>query len=182
MEKPDAATAAAYVADPAYSWNAGMFMFKAGAFLEEAGALAPGLTGPALAAVAQAKREGETVRLSSAFLAAPSEAIDTAILEKTGRAGVIRADIGWRDVGDWNALYALTAKSAETNALDGPVIVVKSTGCLARSDGPAVVLAGVEDLVVVVENGAILVARRDDPAAVRAAVDAIRAAGRDDLL
>jgi hypothetical protein len=62
------------------------------------------------------------------------------------------------------------------------VITAGTTGCLVMSDGPSVVVAGVENLAVIVENGVVLVTRRDAPGAVRAAVDAIRAAGRDDLL
>ena len=181
-EKPDAATAAAYVADPAYSWNAGMFLFKASAFLAEAEDLAPALTVAARAAVANARRGGDLVSLSDDFLAAPSEAIDTAILEKTGRAGVVQADIGWSDVGDWKAMWAQSPKSASGDAFEGPVIATGTKDCFVRTDGPPVVLAGVEDLTVVVSNGVVLVVRRDDPASVRAAVDALRAAGRDDLL
>jgi mannose-1-phosphate guanylyltransferase/mannose-6-phosphate isomerase len=182
VEKPDAAAAARYVADPAYSWNAGMFMFKPCAFLEEAQALAPGLTGPATAAVAGARREGDLVALSAAFEAAPAEPIDTAILEKTGRAGVVAADIGWSDVGAWDALWAMSAKSASGDVVEGPGIVTGTAGCLVRSDGPAVVLSGVKDLVVVVENGVVLVAPRADANAVRAAVAAVKAAGRGELL
>jgi len=182
VEKPDLATAKAYVADPAYSWNAGMFLFKPSAFLEEADALAPALADAAKAAVAGARRSGDLVALSDAFLAAPSEAIDTAILEKTGRAGVVQVDIGWSDVGDWNALWAQSPKSAAGDVFEGAVIAAKTRGCFARTDGPPIVLAGVEDLAVVVENGVVLVSRRDDPAALRAAVEALRAAGRDDLL
>ena len=180
-EKPDAATAALYVADPAYSWNAGMFLFKPSAFLAEAQDLAPALTAPARAALANARRQGALVALSD-FLSAPSEPIDTAILEKTGRAGVVQADVGWSDVGDWNALWAQSPKSAAGDVFEGAVIAAKTRGCFARTDGPPIVLAGVEDLAVVVENGVVLVSRRDDPAALRAAVEALRAAGRDDLL
>jgi len=182
VEKPDAATAAIYVLDPAYTWNAGMFMFKPSAFLEEAEALAPALAAPARAAVANAARKGDVVALSQDFLSAPAEAIDTAILEKTGRAGVVSADIGWSDVGAWDALWALSPGTAEGNALDGPAIVTDTSGCLVRSDGPTVVLSGVEDLAVVVENGVVLVVPRKNAAAVREAVEAVRKAGREDLL
>jgi mannose-1-phosphate guanylyltransferase/mannose-6-phosphate isomerase len=182
VEKPDAATAARYVADPSYTWNAGMFMFKPSAFLEEAQALAPTLTEAARAAVAGAQRTGEVATLSAAFVTAPAEAIDTAILEKTGRAGVVQADIGWSDVGAWDALWAMSPKSASGDVVEGPGILTGAQGCLVRSDGPTVVLSGVKDLAVVVENGVVLVVPRTDPAAVRAAVEAVRAAGRDELL
>ncbi|HEY3695713.1 mannose-1-phosphate guanylyltransferase [Phenylobacterium sp.] len=182
VEKPDAATAARYVADPAYTWNAGMFMFKPSAFLEEADALAPALAAAARAAVAGAQRTGDLVALSAAFTGAPAEPIDTAILEKTGRAGVVAADIGWSDVGAWDALWTLSPKSASGDVVEGPGITAGTAGCLVRSDGPTVVLSGVQDLAVVVENGVVLVVPRADAAAVRAAVEAVRAAGREELL
>jgi len=181
-EKPDAATAALYVADPAYSWNAGMFLFKPSAFLAEAQDLAPALTAPARAALANARRQGDLVALSDDFLSAPSEPIDTAILEKTGRAGVVQADVGWSDVGDWKAMWAQAPRDASGNAFEGAVIAAGTKDCFVRTDGPPVVLAGVEDLTVVVANGVVLVTRRDQPARVRDAVEALRAAGREDLL
>jgi len=182
VEKPDLATARRFVADPDYAWNGGMFLFKAGAFLEIARALAPEVAAAAEAAVAGAARMGDLVVLGDAFLSAPSIAIDVAVMEKTDRAGVVAADIGWADVGNWDALWELSDRDGFGNAHDGEVTAVETTNCLARTDGPAVVLAGVEDLVVVVENGVVLVTRRDAPGAVRAAVDALKAKGRGDLL
>jgi len=103
-------------------------------------------------------------------------------MEKTDKASVVEADIGWADVGNWGALWELSEKSASGDALDGEVVAVETKDCLARTDGPVVVLAGVEDLVVVVENGVVLVTRRDAPAAVREGVEALKARGRGDLL
>ena len=103
-------------------------------------------------------------------------------MEKTDRASVVEADIGWADVGNWSALWELSAKTSSGDALEGEVIAVETRDCLARTDGPVVVLAGVEDIVVVVENGVVLVTRRDAPGAVRAGVEALKARGRADLL
>jgi mannose-1-phosphate guanylyltransferase len=109
-------------------------------------------------------------------------AIDIAVFERTHKAVVVAADIGWSDVGNYDALWAGAARSDSGDVLQGPVIAAATSGCLAISDGPTVVLAGVEDLAVIVENGVVLVTRRDAPGAVRLAVDAIKAAGRDELL
>ncbi|ODT64532.1 MAG: hypothetical protein ABS77_00190 [Phenylobacterium sp. SCN 69-14] len=181
-EKPDLETARRFVADPDYSWNGGMFLFRAGAFLDEARRLAPEVARAAEAGLAGAARHGDVVVLGPAFLQAPSVAVDVAIMERTGRARVVEADIGWADVGNWRALWELSAKTERGDVMDGEVIAVDSSGCLARTDGPVVVLAGVEDLVVVVENGVVLVTRKDAPGAPRAAVEAVRKAGREDLL
>ena len=182
VEKPDLATARIYIADPDYSWNAGMFLFRPSAFLDEARRVAPALTAAAAAALAEAPREHDAVRLGPAFLTSPAEAIDTAIFEKTDKAVVVSADIGWSDVGTFDAIWTAADKTATGDAVQGPVIAAGTAGCLVISDGPTVVLSGVEDLVVIVENGVVLVTRRDDPAAVRAAVEAVKTAGRDELL
>jgi len=182
VEKPDLATAQRFVADPNYTWNGGMFLFKAGAFLAEARRLAPELAAAAEAAVKGAARAGDVVALSEAFLASPNIAIDVAVMEKTDRASVVEADIGWADVGNWGALWELSDRTERGDALDGDVTAVATRNCLARTDGPAVVLAGVEDLVVVVENGVVLVTRRDATTEVREGVEALKAKGRTELL
>jgi mannose-1-phosphate guanylyltransferase/mannose-6-phosphate isomerase len=182
VEKPDLATAKTYVADPAYSWNAGMFLFGAGLFLAEMRALAPDLAAAAEAAVDTARIQGDAVELGAAFRTAPAQAIDTAVFEKTHRAMVVGMDLAWSDIGAWEALWSEASRDADGNALHAAGVSAGSARCLVISDGPPVVLAGVEDLAVVVENGVVLVARRDDPAAMRKAVEALQAAGRDDLL
>jgi len=182
VEKPDLPTANLYLADGNYTWNAGMFLFRPQVFLDEAASTAPELAAAAWVAVAEAPRDGDAIRLGETFLRSPAVAIDTAVFELTDKAVVIAADIGWSDVGNYDALWDGAEKPDLSNAFQGPVIAADADGCLVMSDGPTVVLSGVEDLAVIVENGVVLVTRRDAPAAVRAAVEAIRTAGRDDLL
>lgn len=179
IEKPDLARAEAYLADPAYSWNAGMFLFAASAFLQEMRALAPAILEAAEAAIAGGRTDKEALFLGEAFRGAPAEAIDTAVFEKTRRAAVVAMDLVWSDVGAWRALWELAEAD---NALEGDVVAVDATGCLVRTDGPTVALAGVENLVVIIEAGVVLVAARDDPAAVKTLVESLRAKGREDLL
>jgi mannose-1-phosphate guanylyltransferase/mannose-6-phosphate isomerase len=182
VEKPDLPTAQLYVADGSYSWNAGLFLFRPQVFLDEAARTAPELAAAARAAAVEAEREGDAIRLGAVFLKSPAVAIDTSVFERTDRAVVVAVDIGWSDVGNYDVLWEAADKADGSNAFQGPVIAADTDGCLVMSDGPTVVIAGVEDLAVIVENGVVLVTRRDAPAAVRAAVEAIKAAGRDDLL
>jgi mannose-1-phosphate guanylyltransferase/mannose-6-phosphate isomerase len=182
VEKPDLPTAQAYVADPAYSWNAGIFLFAPAAFLAEARRAAPELTQAVERAFAQAARAAGDIQLGEAFRKAPSLPVDVAVFEQTDQAVVVSADIGWSDVGVYDALWAEAAKTASGDVLPASAIAAASTGNLVISDGPVVVLAGVENLAVIVENGVVLVTRRDAPGAVRAAVEAVKAAGREDLL
>lgn len=182
VEKPDAATAERFVADPAYSWNAGIFLFKASAFLAEARRLAPEVAAAAEAAVATAQRTDGALRLGDAFLQAPAISVDYAVFEKTDKAVVVPCDLGWSDIGAWRALWELSEAADEHNALMGDVVTVGAAGCLVRTDGPMVALAGVEDLVVIVQDGVVLVARKDDPSAVKTLVEELRARGREELL
>ena len=181
-EKPDQATAEVFVADPAFSWNAGMFLFRADAFLAEARRLAPEVAAKAEAAVFEATRTGDVLPLGPSFAEAPSISIDYAVMEKTADAMVAPVDMGWSDVGAWRAIWELSNPDAAGNAFSGDVVAAESTGSFVRTDGPTVVLAGVSDLVVVVENGVVLVAARDDSAAVKSAVEALKALGRQELL
>jgi mannose-1-phosphate guanylyltransferase/mannose-6-phosphate isomerase len=182
VEKPDLATAERFVADPAYSWNAGMFLFSATAFLAEARRHAPEIAAAAEAAVAEATAADGLLPLGPSFAGAPGISIDYAVMEKTDRAVVVPCDLGWSDVGAWHALWELAPKTASGDVFEGPVIAAGTSGCLVRTDGPPVVISGVQDLAVVVENGVILVTRRDIGEPVKAAVEALKAAGRDDLL
>jgi mannose-1-phosphate guanylyltransferase/mannose-6-phosphate isomerase len=182
VEKPDAATAKAYVADPAYSWNAGIFLFRPDAFLGEARRLSPDLVAAAETALAEAVRDGDAIRLGEAFRHVPSLPVDVAVFEKTDKAVVVAADIGWSDVGAYDALWADATRDAAGNALQGPALAAGAARCLVMTDGPTVVVSGVEDLAVIVDGGVVLVTRRDAPEAVRAAAEAVRKAGRDDLL
>ncbi len=182
IEKPDLATAQAYVTDPNYSWNAGIFLFSPSAFLGEARRVAPDLVAATEAAFGEAPREGDTIHMGEAFLRAPSVPVDVAVFEKTDKAMVVSADIGWSDVGVFDALWARAPKTASGDALQGAAITVDTANSLVITDGPVVVLSGVEDLAVIVENGVVLVTRRNSPGAVRAAVEAVRKAGRQDLL
>src|SRR5205085_2223851 len=146
VEKPDLATAQRYIADPDFSWNAGMFLFQARAFLEEARRLKPELAAIAEAAVRDARVEGDLVRLDDGFCAAPSISIDYAVMEHTHLAQVVTCDMGWSDVGAWRALWEQAQAGPDHNALIGEAMAVGATGCLVRSDGPVVAVAGVEDL------------------------------------
>ena len=181
-EKPDLETARVYLTNPDYLWNSGMFLFRAGAFLAEMDRLAPGISAAARAAVREGTTSGAGFTLGDSFRAAPSEPIDTAIFEKTDKAMVVSLpDIGWSDVGSWDAIRDETPHDAAGNALLGDVVVSGAVNSLAVTDGPTVVLAGVEDIIVVVDRGVVLVTRRDAPQAMRAAVEAVRGA-RPDLL
>ena len=161
VEKPDAATAQGYLAEGGYYWNSGMFLFRASRFLEELAAFRPDILEGVRAALREARRDGDFIRLDrDAFAATPADSIDYAVMEKTDAAMVLPVDIGWNDVGSWSALWEVAERDAQGNAQIGDVIAVDSRNSYAHARR-LVALVGVDDLVVVETDDAVLVARKD---------------------
>jgi len=158
-EKPDRATAESWLAEGGWDWNAGIFLFGREALLAAFRVHAPEI----LAAV-----EGD-------FASAPSASIDTALMEKADKVAVVPAAVGWSDIGSWEALHALGPVDGDGNLLTGDVVAPGSRNCLVRSDGPVVVALGVEDLVIVATERAVLVVPKGETQRVREAIEALEA-------
>jgi mannose-1-phosphate guanylyltransferase len=148
VEKPDRARAEAMVRD-GYLWNSGIFVWRAGDFLDEIGALTPEIA-PHLAA--------HPDDLEGFFAAVQTPiAVDVGVMERSSRVLVLPGDFGWDDVGTWAALRRVRARDARGNALSGLVHALESSDNVVHADGNAVVLYGVRDLVVVSRDGLTLV-------------------------
>ena len=161
VEKPDAATARSYLDAGGYYWNSGMFLFRASRYLEELARFRPDIVDAVRAAHAAARHDGDFVRLDKdAFSACPSDSIDYAVMEKTADAKVLPVDIGWNDVGSWSALWDVAERDADGNAHHGDVIAVDSRNSYAYAQR-LVALVGLDDIVVVETDDAVLVARKD---------------------
>lgn len=174
VEKPDLATAQSYVASGDHLWNSGMFLFRAGAYLDALRAHAPYLLPDVEDAMAGAPREG--LRLHprrQSFARAPSQSIDHAVMEKHARVAVVPASIGWSDIGSWEALHGVLGKDAADNVLTGDVVAIDSKASLIRSDGPVVAAIGVEDLIVVATERSVLIVPRAQSQRVQEAVQAL---------
>lgn len=175
-EKPDAATAAHWIAEGGWSWNAGIFLFRAGTLLEALADHAPDVLDPVQAAMAGATRDG--ARLAPAaepFMAARSVSIDRAVMERSDRVALVPVDMGWSDLGSWEAVHALGPHDSNGNAISGDAVAVDSRNCLVRSDGPVVVALGLDDLVIVATERAVLVVPRGQTQRVKEAIDALEA-------
>jgi mannose-1-phosphate guanylyltransferase/mannose-6-phosphate isomerase len=161
FEKPDAETAARFCAS-GYLWNGGIFLFKVSAFLAELERHAPDVARHCAAAVASAAGDGAFVRPpAEAFLAAQSVAVDVAVMERTDRACVVPVDMGWSDLGSWDAVWAVSAKDEAGNAVQGDVIAINASNTLIRNEsGLTITAVGVEDLVIVATADAILIVPR----------------------
>ncbi len=179
-EKPDPATAHAYVDGGRHFWNSGIFLFTAGAYLDELRAHAPEIASCCSAAMAAVNADGQFLRPHRAsFLASPNISIDYAVMERTERAVVVPVEMGWSDVGSWDALWAISKKDGAGNSIKGDVVAIDSRNSLFRTDsGPAIAAIGVSDLVAISTRDAILIMPRDRAQDVKAIVDALKQAGQ----
>jgi mannose-1-phosphate guanylyltransferase/mannose-1-phosphate guanylyltransferase/mannose-6-phosphate isomerase len=172
VEKPDAATAQLYLDEGCYFWNGGIFLFRAGRYLEALKALAPAIFEGASAAMAQRRATGADIRPDAdRFATSPSVSIDYAVMEKDERVAVVPVEMGWSDVGSWDALHEMGEGDARGNVADGPVAFVDSDDCLVHSAGTRVVAVGVRDLIVIVADDAVLVLPRGQSQRVKEALD-----------
>ena len=179
MEKPDRAAAAAYFSDATYSWNSGIFVFRARAYLDELARLEPSLLDAARQALANAREDLAFQRLDlQAFARAPNISIDYAVMERTDRAAVLPIDVGWSDVGSWSALWELSAHDAAGNAVRGEAMLEDTANCYIHSEKALVSTIGVENLVIVDTPDALLVADRSRTQDVSAIVARLRQENR----
>ncbi len=179
IEKPDAETAAQMVATGRFLWNSGMFVFTAETLLEEMARHAPDVLTAVRRAVEAQHRDLDFIRLDpEAFAACPDISLDYAVAERTERAAVVPADLGWSDVGSWSALWELGEKDSHGNVSVGDVILEGAECCYARSDGMLTAVVGLKDVIVVTTEDAVLAMHRDRAQDVKTIVSRLRAAGR----
>ena len=170
VEKPDRQRAEAMVRD-GYLWNSGIFVWRAGDFLDEVRAHTP--------EVAPALKQAATNDIRRFFGDVTPISVDQGVLERSRRVLVIPGDFGWDDVGTWAALRRVRARDADDNATSGRVHAVRSHGNVVHAEGNTVVLYGVSDLVVVTRGDLTLVTRVDAAADLKALLDALPADVRD---
>ena len=176
VEKPDAATAAKYVAQN-YLWNSGNFLFRADALLGELVRFEPTMAEAVEQAVADADVDSDLgfVRLGEeAFGRAPQKSIDYAVMEKTTHAAVVEGRFRWSDIGSWDAVLEVAPHDEQANATSGPVLAVDTKGCLVHADGRLTAVLGVEDLIVVTTPDAVLVLPRHRAEDVKTLVTELR--------
>ena len=162
VEKPDRATAEQFLASGRFTWNSGMFLFKASAILAELERLAPEVVSACRSALEHDSEDLDFLRLErEAFAACPNVAIDVAVMERTDRGAVLPLNAGWSDVGSWSALWETAKQDDAGNVLRGRVISEASSNCYLRSEHRLVVGLGVDNLVVVETDDVVLVAHRD---------------------
>ena len=180
VEKPDLDTATGYVASGQYYWNSGMFLFKASRYLQELERLQPAMLSACRNAWQSARRDADFTRLDKdAFTAVPSDSIDYAVMEKTADAVVVPLDAGWNDVGSWTALRDVSQQDGDGNAHQGYVIAIDCRNTYAYGER-LVAMVGLDDVIVVETDDAVLVGKADRMQEVKTVVAKLKADGRSE--
>jgi mannose-1-phosphate guanylyltransferase / mannose-6-phosphate isomerase len=174
VEKPDAKTAEHYVSE-GYLWNSGNFVFRAGLLLDEYKRFETDSLATVVESVERAGSDlGFVILDSESFARAAAKSIDYAVMERTKNAAVTPVSYGWSDVGSWQAVWELSGRDTLRNSGQGPAVFVDSRGSYVMSDKQLVALYGVENLVVVTTDDAVLVAKRDDGDGLRRLVQKLK--------
>jgi len=181
VEKPDLATARAYLDSGEYYWNSGMFMFTAARFLEELAAYAPDILEACHTASVGIVRDMDFLRLpKQAFELCRSDSIDYAVMEKTRDAVVLPLDAHWSDLGAWNALWETSEKDGDRNVCHGDVLCVDVADSYIHAHSRLVAAVGLDNAVIVETADAVLVAARDKVQDVKSIVKLLEGAGRSE--
>ena len=175
VEKPPAPQAEAMLAAGGHSWNGGIFLFRADRYLAALAAHAPEILHACQQAMAAAHRDGvRTTPDAKAFASSPSDSIDYAVMEKAERVAVVPVQMGWSDVGSWDALHAISERDADENTQGGEVIMLDSRNCLIRSDRVRIAVVGVSDLVIVASGDDVLIVPRGRSQEVKKLLEAMK--------
>ena len=182
VEKPDLATAETYVQSGNYTWNSGMFMFNASTYLAELKSSNEGIYQAAEQALSKSSVDLDFIRLDNdAFESSPSDSIDYAIMEKTSNAKVIKLDAGWNDVGSWSSLWQVCDQAANDNVIVGDVLLDNVSDSYIHSENKLVSVVGLDHVIVVETDDAVLVAHKDHSENVKSITDQLKKANRDEL-
>jgi mannose-1-phosphate guanylyltransferase/mannose-6-phosphate isomerase len=184
-EKPDAMTAAQYLASGEYFWNSGIFILQANTWLDEIKRHRPDILSACVETCQSGKREGGFVSFDKAvFASCPSDSIDYAVMEKVasdpGRAAVLPLDVGWSDLGSWPALTSIRPTDQEGNVMIGDVFTKDTRNSVLYSQHRFLAAVGISDVVVIETNDAVLVAHKDRAQDVKAITDHLKKTERSE--
>jgi mannose-1-phosphate guanylyltransferase / mannose-6-phosphate isomerase len=184
VEKPDAETARHYVSSGRFLWNSGMFCFKAGIMLREMALLCPDILETTRACMESARKLAGQGTLqveldADSFRKVPDNSIDYAVMEGTRSAAVVACDIGWSDIGSWNAISDMASPDAQGNRVSGNAVFHDSQNCYVQSGDRMVGTVGVQDLVVIDTPDALLIANRGSAQDVKHLYGLLKAQGHE---
>lgn len=182
IEKPSAERAQALLAQGNTLWNSGMFLLRAGSYLAELKAFQPDMLSACEAAVAEAHRDLDFLRLGEeAFRRCPADSIDYAVMEQSQQAAVVSLDAQWSDIGSFDALWAAQPSDAAGNVVQGDGVLRDTHRSLVIAEHRLVTTLGVDDLVVIETPDSVLVAHREYAQQVKHLVATLTEAGRSEV-
>jgi mannose-1-phosphate guanylyltransferase len=173
VEKPDLATAAAYLADGRYYWNLALFCWRSATFLSELERLAP-LHYQGAREVVDLRMSGNADQAAERYAELPNQAIDYTVMEKTHRLLLIPGDFDWVDVGSWQELLAILPHDTAGNSVAGRHLLIDTESCLFDVPGKLVAAIGMRDVVVIDTPDALLICTRDRAQEVKQVVEGLR--------
>ncbi len=181
-EKPDEVRAQQFV-DAGYLWNSGNFFFRADVMRSEIERFEPAISEAARAAVDNAREDLDFLVLDEAsFALAPKKSIDYAVMERTEKAAVMPADVGWSDIGSWAAVGALSSPDEDGNVMRGEGVIMDAKNVYLRSDEGLTAVVGVSDVIVVNTGDATLVVAASAANRVKDLVERLKLEGRREPL
>ena len=161
LRKPCLEKAQEYLASGEYAWNSGMFVFRASTFLEELKVHNPEMAALSIEAFEKASVETDFIRLDKdSFGKIKGDSIDYAVMEKTSKGKIVKLNAGWNDVGSWTALWEIQNKDSNKNVIKGDVIALDTTSSYIRGGKRTIATIGLDDVVIVDSDDALLVAAK----------------------
>jgi mannose-1-phosphate guanylyltransferase len=184
VEKPDLATATEYVKAGNYLWNSGMFCFRVGTLLQELEQHCPEVLAAvrktlSVSRLSEAHKHSTLTLDADAFGQVPDISIDYALMERSSHVATIPCNIGWSDIGSWNAMSELTEVDENGNRFDGEVLSWQSSGSYVHSPDRLTALVGVDDLIIVDTPDAVLVADKNHAQDVKHIVSQLKKSGHE---
>lgn len=176
VEKPCLEKAQEYLASGEYSWNSGMFVFKASSFIEELKVHNPEMAKLSIEAFEKAVVDADFIRLDKdAFDQITGDSIDYAVMEKTSKGMIVKLNAGWDDVGSWSALYDISNKDGNMNVVKGDVIALDTTSSYIRGGKRTIATIGLDNIVVVDSDDSLLIAAKGKIQDVKKVAELIKA-------
>ena len=176
VEKPCIEKAQEYLASGEYSWNSGMFVFKASSFIEELKVHNPEMAKLSIEAFEKAVVDADFIRLDKdAFDQIKGDSIDYAVMEKTSKGMIVKLNAGWDDVGSWSALYDISNKDGNMNVVKGDVIALNTTSSYIRGGKRTIATIGLDNIVVVDSDDSLLIAAKGKIQDVKKVAELIKA-------
>ena len=175
IEKPNRNLAEELIKDKKYTWNSGIFLFKAKTIINEINKFEPQINEYCRESLKNNEKDLDFQRINKSFFEkCPNISIDIAVMEKTKLGTVLPLDVGWSDVGSWKSVWNNSSKDKNGNCIKGNVILKNTKDCLINGESRLLVGLGIKELVVIETNDAILISHKNESQKVKNLVEELK--------